>query len=429
MARKARIEIEGGRNHVITDVCWKSATIFVYDAGGELVAEYDNSPPMEEEHRVSYMTNDHLGSPRIVTDANGAVVSRKDFAAFGDETLTSQRSTALGYNVPEVRQDYTGYLKDAESGLEYAQARYYNSQHGRFTSVDPMAGSATVRNPQTFNRYSYVTNSPYKFVDPLGLSLQDIGVFQTTDGFEARRAEHQALRDQQDTINRQYEQSQNRQRALYTLTSGAWQPGSGMTEVGGQAAAVGIALINMLKSGNSTAKNIAANIVNSNIVIDITSSDTAQTFVNSVSNLNSAIAAQNVSFNEALGYLTILIPQADFMNNVSPPAAIESTLVHEGTHAESMAYAIVSVSIGGGFDKSMVADEYAAKVNAAQYEVDKGGSYIKHGKASQNFPNSVTPNQGLVNNAGKVNIPLIQSIANNEPGTVRSRLQAKGVKW
>ena len=146
-----------------------SATIFVYDAGGELVAEYDNSPPMEEEHRVSYMTNDHLGSPRIVTDANGAVVSRKDFAAFGDETLTSQRTTALGYNVPEVRQDYTGYLKDAESGLEYAQARYYNPQHGRFTSVDPLTASGTIKNPQTFNRYAYALNSPYKFADPLGL--------------------------------------------------------------------------------------------------------------------------------------------------------------------------------------------------------------------------------------------------------------------
>jgi hypothetical protein len=32
-----------------------------------------------------------------------------------------------------------------------------------------MTASATIKNPQTFNRYSYVLNSPYKFVDPLGL--------------------------------------------------------------------------------------------------------------------------------------------------------------------------------------------------------------------------------------------------------------------
>ena len=53
--------------------------------------------------------------------------------------------------------------------MEFAQARYYNSTHGRFTSVDPLTASATIKNPQTFNRYSYVLNSPYKFTDPLGL--------------------------------------------------------------------------------------------------------------------------------------------------------------------------------------------------------------------------------------------------------------------
>jgi hypothetical protein len=45
----------------------------------------------------------------------------------------------------------------------------YNSLHGLFTSVDPLTASVTIRNPQTFNRYSYALNSPYKFTDPLGL--------------------------------------------------------------------------------------------------------------------------------------------------------------------------------------------------------------------------------------------------------------------
>lgn len=143
-------------------------TIFVYDASGKIAAEF--STQIETANpKVNYLTEDHLGSPRITTDQNGAVVSRKDFAAFGDETITSQRNTGIGYNPPSVRQDYTGYEKDSESGLEYAQARYYNSQHGRFTSVDPLTASASIRNPQTFNRYSYALNSPYKFTDPLGL--------------------------------------------------------------------------------------------------------------------------------------------------------------------------------------------------------------------------------------------------------------------
>ncbi|MBK8147632.1 MAG: RHS repeat-associated core domain-containing protein [Acidobacteria bacterium] len=96
--------------------------------------------------------------------------TRTERSRFGDETLTAARASGLGYtSADELRQDYTGYQKDNESGLEYAQARYYNTAHGRFTSVDPLTASATIRDPQSFNRYSYVLNSPYKFTDPLGL--------------------------------------------------------------------------------------------------------------------------------------------------------------------------------------------------------------------------------------------------------------------
>lgn len=152
-----------------------SATVFVYDAAGKLTGEYEPFDPaaIPEGYvpRVSYLTNDHLGSPRIVTDGNGAVVSRKDFAAFGDETITTQRTATLGYTAPDIRQDYTGYQKDSESGLEFAQARYYNTQHGRFTSVDPLPASARIYAPQSLNRYSYALNNPLQFVDPTGMDV------------------------------------------------------------------------------------------------------------------------------------------------------------------------------------------------------------------------------------------------------------------
>ena len=121
------------------------------------------------------MTSDHLGSPRIVTDQTGKVISRHDYLAFGDEVTDTVgnvggRSSAQGYGAEDdIRKQYTGYEKDEESGLDFAQARYYNGKHGRFTSVDPLTASANVKDPQTFNRYSYAMNSPYKFTDPLGL--------------------------------------------------------------------------------------------------------------------------------------------------------------------------------------------------------------------------------------------------------------------
>lgn len=54
----------------------------------------------------------------------------------------------------------TSYERDNEMDLDFAQARYYNFNHGRFTSVDPLMASGNPNNPQTWNRYIYVINNP-----------------------------------------------------------------------------------------------------------------------------------------------------------------------------------------------------------------------------------------------------------------------------
>ena len=161
----------GGKR--IKKISATETTVFVYNGGGRLVAEYSTATVTTPQ--VSYLTADHLGSPRVITNQNGAVTTRKDYMAFGDEASSAQRTANPNYDSSETRKGYTGYEKDGESGLEFAQARYYNATHGRFTSVDPLTASASVKNPQTFNRYSYVLNSPYKFVDPLGLISSTTG--------------------------------------------------------------------------------------------------------------------------------------------------------------------------------------------------------------------------------------------------------------
>jgi RHS repeat-associated protein len=65
---------------------------------------------------------------------------------------------------------FTGYERDAETGLDCAFARYYNCRLGRFMSAGPLSGS--ISNPQSLNRYAYVGNNPANFVDPLGLNGQ-----------------------------------------------------------------------------------------------------------------------------------------------------------------------------------------------------------------------------------------------------------------
>jgi RHS repeat-associated protein len=68
-----------------------------------------------------------------------------------------------------VRQQFAGYERDNETGLDYAQNRYLSSPQGRFTSPDPTLLSVNGTNPQTWNRYAYVLNNPLQYIDPLGL--------------------------------------------------------------------------------------------------------------------------------------------------------------------------------------------------------------------------------------------------------------------
>lgn len=123
---------------------------------------------------VQWLVNDQLGTPRMVIDESGSLsgLKRHDYLPFGEEigAVVGGRTTGQGYSqLDGVRQKFTGYERDNESGLDYAQARYYASAQGRFTSPDPILSSGKPLQPQSWNRYSYTLNNPLKYVDPLGL--------------------------------------------------------------------------------------------------------------------------------------------------------------------------------------------------------------------------------------------------------------------
>lgn len=152
----------------IKKVTNSEATTFVY-SGGKLVAEYLLTTATPQIPRTQYITTDILGSPRIISDGSGNIVSRRDFMPFGEElNEIGNRSASAGYNADSVRQKFTGYQRDAETNLDFAEARYYNNQNGRFTVVDPLLASGKSANPQTFNRYTYALNSPLKLIDRSG---------------------------------------------------------------------------------------------------------------------------------------------------------------------------------------------------------------------------------------------------------------------
>ncbi len=182
-------------------------TRFVYGIGSELIAEYDGSsgnlkkeyisggitiePTAVNSNGTQYSTGDQLGSPRVFTNSSGSVVIRHDYMPYGEElgATVGGRTTGMGFSGTgdNNRKKFTGYQRDTESGLDYAQARYYGNTQGRFTSPDPLSGSAIIADPQTFNRYQYCRNNPVNSTDPTGMAA--MGVMQQPGGERANAAQ------------------------------------------------------------------------------------------------------------------------------------------------------------------------------------------------------------------------------------------------
>ena len=146
-------------------------TTYVHDALGRVVAEYGG---VADASGLQYLTADHLGSTRLVTDPTGAVVKRHDYLPFGQELpvglggrTSDLKYQAFGFDDPQ-RVKFTGKERDSESGLDYFGARYYSGAQGRFTSPDAPFADQVPSDPQSWNLYTYVGNNPLRHVDATG---------------------------------------------------------------------------------------------------------------------------------------------------------------------------------------------------------------------------------------------------------------------
>jgi len=108
----------------------------------------------------AYSLPDALGSVRQTVDAAGAVVRAREWTPFGVEV--GESPTGLGY---------TGEWWDADVGLEYLRARWYQPGTGRFTTKDPFPGLMLL--PPTQHAYIYVVNDPLRYTDPTGNITQE----------------------------------------------------------------------------------------------------------------------------------------------------------------------------------------------------------------------------------------------------------------
>ena len=167
------------------------------DFDDTLPPDFDDTLPPQEEHeeatskvislkdwRVRYYHNDHLGTPRELSDEDGSIVWQATYRAWGNtirveaaqpRALQKHELLAHGQQALQAQNDpnpqelpieqnlrFQGQYFDEETGLHYNRFRYYDPDVGRFVSQDPIGlwgGS---------NLFAYAVN-PTGWIDPLGL--------------------------------------------------------------------------------------------------------------------------------------------------------------------------------------------------------------------------------------------------------------------
>jgi RHS repeat-associated protein len=105
-------------------------------------------------------TYDRLGSAKYNQDG-----ARQWFYPYGEDRGTVEPNDSL---------KFATYTRDAATGLDYADQRYYASNFGRFMSPDPYRASGGSGSPASWNRYSYTRGDPVNRSDRTGLEDKEV---------------------------------------------------------------------------------------------------------------------------------------------------------------------------------------------------------------------------------------------------------------
>jgi len=151
----------------LSGTSWATTTSYIW-LGDTLLGTVDQqfkSGSATGTAKTRYVHPDHLGSTNVVTDEGGHLVETDDYFPFGASRISASTST-------NEKRKYIGQFFDANSNLQYLNARYYSADRGQFVTQDPVfltePKQQDLRNPQNLNSYSYSIDNPITKSDPSG---------------------------------------------------------------------------------------------------------------------------------------------------------------------------------------------------------------------------------------------------------------------
>jgi len=127
-----------------------------------------NGQPLEQVSAnggVLWFHQDQLGSTRALTNTQGATEETYNFNAYGQRLGLGLGGNGLPALTPLL---FAGQYTDAESGLQYLRARYYDPSAGQFLTRDPQI--LITRTP-----YLYGSADPVNRTDPSGADDANLG--------------------------------------------------------------------------------------------------------------------------------------------------------------------------------------------------------------------------------------------------------------
>ncbi|MCD9577345.1 RHS repeat-associated core domain-containing protein [Flavobacterium soyae] len=113
-----------------------------------------------------YLQRDYQGSILSITDANGAILEKRLFDAWGAIVSVKDGAGNVLTGLTVLDRGYTGHEHLQSVGLINMNGRIYDPKLHRFLQPDNFVQDPF--NAQSYNRYGYVFNNPLKFTDPSG---------------------------------------------------------------------------------------------------------------------------------------------------------------------------------------------------------------------------------------------------------------------